>query len=600
MSKWRILAAIIAIVLTGCGGSSNTNTEDIVDDLDNEIDAPIGGDSDASDSEGVPEPSNEPESPDIDAPDIDVGEPSVGDITVDEDTPDISVGTDQPRVLLAIGTQAPGTTDGILSAVNEIVVSDNGIIAFSGQFTVGSERISAVWYGPIDEPSLLIQSSDGFIDASPSVRFESASNLQLTSNDTLGFFASLSGSETRDGYAITTESGVSLLFVPGVTSAVDFAGTTQIADRVTDASLSDAGVALRMRSDEKEFIAILAVDGSTTYIAETVGFIETAPSQQRFTGSNCPFEIPSTGGQDLFVYLDNGELILEVSEDTERGELDQCGGGLAIVRFSNGLFTEIIGQSDLLPGSNSSVTSLGTGTRIVGSNQAGDIIVRTGTTLVDNERVESLWRFSRSGDADLIAIEGESIQLSTRAGEFENFLPDQISFLSGQFAVTSRVANTSGLFAGTIRQGQPHENLALPGASALNVIIAEDGLSPSGFSESVFFSGISEPFILTPNNLFFVGTLTDAATSQVVDESLWRSDFEGGLDRLISVGDDIAVNGEVEQIVQGLFGAQTIGDNGFVFRGSGNEVLVGVETVTPGGTAFNARFVLLAIENGLP
>ena len=239
MSKWRILAAIVAIVLTGCGGSSNTNTEDIVDDLDNEIDAPIGGDSDASDSEGVPEPSNEPESPDIDAPDIDVEEPSVGDITVDEDTPDISVGTDQPRVLLAIGTQAPGTTDGILSAVNEIVVSDNGIIAFSGQFTVGSERISAVWYGPIDEPSLLIQSSDEFIDASPSVRFESASNLQLTSNDTLGFFANLSGSETRDGYAITTESGVSLLFVPGVTSAVDFAGTIQIADRVTDASLSD-------------------------------------------------------------------------------------------------------------------------------------------------------------------------------------------------------------------------------------------------------------------------------------------------------------------------------------------------------------------------
>ena len=142
--------------------------------------------------------------------------------------------------------------------------------------------------------------------------------------------------------------------------------------------------------------------------------------------------------------------------------------------------------------------------------------------------------------------------------------------------------------------------MALPGASALNVIVAEDGLSPSGFSESVFFSGISEPFILAPDNLFFVGTLTDAATSQAIDESLWRSNFEGELDRLVSVGDNITVNGEVEQIVQGLFGAQTIGDNSFVFRGSGNEVLVGVETVTPGGTAFNARFVLLAIENGLP
>ena len=97
-----------------------------------------------------------------------------------------------------------------------------------------------------------------------------------------------------------------------------------------------------------------------------------------------------------------------------------------------------------------------------------------------------------------------------------------------------------------------------------------------------------------------MGTLTDAATSQAIDESLWRSNFEGELDRLISVGDNITVNGEVEQIVQGLFGAQTFGDNSFVFRGSGNEVLVGVETVTPGGTAFNARFVLLAIENGLP
>ena len=99
------MAAIVAIVLTGCGGSSNTNTEDIVDDLDNEIDAPIGGDSDASDSEGVPEPSNEPESPDIDAPDIDapdidVEEPSVGDITVDEDTPDISVAVSYTHLTL--------------------------------------------------------------------------------------------------------------------------------------------------------------------------------------------------------------------------------------------------------------------------------------------------------------------------------------------------------------------------------------------------------------------------------------------------------------------------------------------------------------------
>ena len=584
------------IGLAACGGGSSTDVDDLDVDPVSEIDPEIVGDNEASDPEGVTESNEEPGSPTADDED-----PNESDSTLDNDSSDNSpVDTDQPRVLLAIGTQAPGTSDGILSAVNEIVVSDNGIIAFSGQFTIGSERINAVWYGPIDEPSLLIQSSDGFIDAPQSVRFESASNLQLTSNDTLGFFANLSGSETRDGYAITTESGVSLLFVPGVTSAVDFAGTIQIADRVTDASLSDAGVALRMRSDEKEFIAILAADGTTTYVAESVGFIETAPSQQRFTGSSCPFEIPSTGGQDLFVYLDNGELILEVSEDTERGELDQCGGGLAIVRFSNDLFTEVIGQSDLLPGSNSSVTSLGTSTRIVGSNQAGDIIVRTGTTLVDNERVESLWRFTRTGSADLIAIEGESIQLTTRAGEFESFLPDQIAFFSDQFAVTSSVANTSGLFAGTIRQGQPHENLALPGASALNVIVAEDGLSPSGFSESVFFSGISEPFILAPDNLFFVGTLTDAATSQAIDESLWRSNFEGELDRLVSVGDNITVNGEVEQIVQGLFGAQTIGDNSFVFRGSGNEVLVGVETVTPGGTAFNARFVLLAIENGLP
>lgn len=505
----NFLVIILLSFLASCGSSSNTSPEKDV--ASNEASQSDGPDTDESLSNNEGEKADEN----------------------DQDTQPL----EQARVLLAAGSTAPGIDGAILNRIEEVVVTDSGTIAFSANYTLNGDYLFGVWYGPVDSPSLLVKSSDALEGAPSSVRFKKATNLKLSNNGTLGFISELQGSEERSGYAISRNGDISLAILPGRTSVIDNEGETRVIEEVSYADISDYGVALRLKSENKSFVSILK-NGNFDFIAEMFDSFTTIAT------SGCSFYLGIVEkGMSL---NDKGDFIFQGFQTGG----DACASGDILVRYKDKTFSKILGRTDTLIGSTATVDWKITASRVFETSPTGDILIRTYTKLADREYANSTWSFPESGSPNLIMIDNETVELGTTTGTFRQSFTDDISFIGNQFAIRTKVNNIEGVFAGNVNTGQPHENIALPGASSLQMIVANDSVVPTefGFPESAFFSDIYEPHLVSENNLFFFAQITDSVTSKVIDDSLWHSNLNGELKKVISTGAQVTINGEIENM----------------------------------------------------
>lgn len=574
--------------------SSNDGADDVVDDSTND------GNQGADDSENLEPDDSLGNDESSDTNDDENVDPEEGGESVEDSSTEtsdssgpIAIGGRRIETLLASGMPAPGFPgEEVRFDTDELVFSESGQIAMLA--AVSGEPV--IFVGDSSGLRPLIRRGDAMDGVANTVRFGDASELQWTSDDRLGFEVSLIGTETRTGYAIAEGNSVEVVVVPGISQVTDAQGglrtVTEVNSSVTGfsgaaSSISSAGVALQIDADRR-LLAILPRDGELQFVTRQYPSSESELEERLENG--CPFGI-SEFSNETIRYFDDGSLIFEANEGTERGDLDQCSSGTTLIHYANGVFSTVIGRGDAIPGPVSEDFN-----SIILRNEVPTerIIVTSGT------RSEfAVWDVEFPPQVNLIALDGESVQLATRSGSIDLGTVDQIDARGDRIAMIARAANSIALLAGNRGEGQPHASFEEPGSNSLPVIVSGDGPIPDGFSSTGFWSELSRPSIASADTLYFVGRISDAISDDLIDESLWESDFNGELSLMLSVGDEVEVGeNAVEPITFGPLLSPAIDlTQNVVTTPEGGLILMVNTNVNPLNSVLNNRQVLIHLPS---
>ena len=554
--KFSFLPILLITLLTGCGsgtsetdtaqsqnGESNQQPSDIneqVDEVESGVTEP-GSDSDTSSDENTDPVEGVDEQEDVDSPETgEIFEP-------------VASGGRRIETLFAQGMPAPGFPDEqIAFDTDELVFSNTGQIAIRA--SVSGDPV--IYVGDSAGLRPLIRRGDSLEGVSNTVRFGDASELQWSSDDRLGFAVSLIGTETRTGYAIAQGSTVEVVVVPGVSQVTDAQGVVRTVTDVKRSltaltprgtSISSAGVALQVSADGR-LLAILPNNGELQFVTRLYSLAEVELEERLDNG--CPFSIGEFSNETIR-YYDDGSLVFEAIEKTERGRLEQCTSGTTLIRYANGVFSTIVGSGDAMPGPIDESFSFITLIEDVPTER---------TIFTSGVRSDfSIWDVEFPDAADLIAVDGEMVQLATRSGPIDLETVSQLDVLGDRVAMVVEASNSVALLAGTRGEGQPHASFEEPGFNVLAVIVSGDGLIPEGFSSTGFWSELRRPTIASAGTLYFTGQISDAIDGSLINESMWKSDFNGELSQVLSIGDEVVVEeGVIEPISVGSFSSPGI------------------------------------------
>lgn len=530
----------------------------------------------------------------------------------DQTTPDENA----LSVITTSGAPAIGVAGGTFSTLEEVVVSPNGVIAFTGTYLLNNKRFNGVWYGPLGNISLVLSTGDSISGVAATTVFSKAVGLRIASSGKLGMRVALSGQYNGVGYAQVTDAGASLLVTPGFSTIAGRNGGTKTIARVDEGYPSTTGVALIVRSMQNQRIFMTQIDGQNKNVIEALSYNELAAQAPRLEGSNCPLDI-SGATRNPVMLLDNGDLIFEAWVSSLRATLSQCmAQSEAVVRYRNGQYISVVRNRDLIPNSSTGYFAIrGSGaTNIISGDADGTVYLqaelRYGTNAPSKNL--SLWAFPLSGAPKLMALENEQIQLPSQAGVIEliksdpasysraPLLPCNFSFSSNKLALATPVGKNIAMLVGNIRDGQPHSDISSPGHSALNVIASSDGKVPGETNESVFFNSFSKPYIAKNDNVLFVAHAVNAAKSnEIVDSSLWRSNAQGALSKVLSAGDKVVVEGVDYAIKRSRFGSG-IAEDGILFTTNSGGVVTLVTINKPtSNSVFSQRQSLIHLPSAV-
>lgn len=586
--KYLLFVVLSAVFVSSCGGGNpDANDENGSVPSDNS-DSPIDGDSGSNPNEstGNSEDADGTDPVDQEENADNTGLPDPDGVSEDDGSTDpmdaggaIASGGRKIEVLLAQGVPAPGFPDEeVTFDAEQFVFSQSGQIAIRA--TVAGEPV--IFIGDSSGLRPLIRRGDAMEGVANTVRFGDATELQWSSDDRLGFEVSLIGTETRTGYAIAEDNTVTVVVVPGISQVTDAQGALRTVTTVGSAaasstspasSISAAGVALQLRADGR-LLAVLPKDGQLQFV--TRRYTSTERLLEEKLDNGCPFSI-SEFTNETIRYLDDGSLLFEANEGTDFGSLEQCDEGSTLIRYSNGTFSTIVGANDVMPGPVDESFRFITLQNEIPTER---IFVTSG---VDGRTGFSIWDVSETASTDLVLLDGEQVQLATRSGPIDSPSVSEIDSLGQRVAAVVEASNSVALLAGNRRDGQPHSNFEEPGASSLPVIVSGDGEIPEGFNSTGFWSQLRRPSIANAETLYFSGRISDAISGSVIDESLWESNFEGQLNLVLSVGDEVMIGDDiVEPIMPGAFSSPGI------------DLLQNVVTTPEGG------LILMVNTNGSP
>jgi len=468
------------------------------------------------------------------------------------------------RVLATSRGPVIGVPGGQMGGVQEVVVETTSeFIAYTGDYQTnvqGGERRNGVWAGSISNPELLFSTGSSLPDLPETVRFQSAANLRLGRNGSLGMIASLDGSR-QSSALVTSENGV-----------VDV--------------LVETGNTLQGLSDEKTVSQFTALDKgviSTAFVAETdqfrnralwlstaTGIVAVAESRDDAVNNaprlgNCRVFLPESNSSTQPEILTSGVLVFpaEVRNYAFNGP---CERGAAVMRYIDGIYEVVVANRDTVPGAPDSTFSE---VSLYGVTDTNDILVvatlLTPTGLSSPDRKLSYWSYpSNGGTPNLIALEGEEVDL----GDMPGLLPGQsfTTYLtvngSGQVAMRVSFGDSRGpytLLGGRAHNGQPHAAVTAPGASALAFLANASTPLPAPNVEATFFSEIGLPAVDSVGNVVFAARVRDAELSRNVGDGVWQVDPQGALTQLVSPDDTVLVAGTERQLVD-LFIEQNLSD----------------------------------------
>jgi len=536
-----LVSSVFALlILAGCGGSGS-------DAL-----SPLGPEDTTIPSESPDGATDLPPTIDDTVPTADDSENSGSESTdVNGPIPGLSVSGRRINVLVADDALVPDTSyvyiNSSLDGADVPVIDPAGFIIYSAAYSAlpNANAVGrSVWAGPVAAPQRILSEETSLPDLPSTAQFARLGSFDIGSDGSAALVTKLGGS--RDNFVLfewvdgllqnVAESGIPLDTQPEGMPVETFgtvsrsaAGTTFVADGVL----------------------WLRANGTFTPI--------TAPEESLAMIGACAIEFRNLGVHFHWI-LDSGEIIFDARLEAVPGGGD-CDEGDAIVRYGAGGYQVVARDKEAVPGAPSSSFRR---VEAVDTFPNGTVLIRASVETTGLSFIQwSYWLYPSNGSPQLIAIQGETLEIGLRE-VLLGLEPSTLSVTdSGNIVYRQTLENaaTNGpiILAGLARQGQPYPNLAALGRTTLTVRADTETALPIPFNEDEFLFGTEAPAIDNSGTVTFVGTTSRNISSGNGEDGVWQIGEDGVLVRLIGAEDEVLAGPDDVRPVMPLLTQSTSG-----------------------------------------
>jgi len=494
------------------------------------------------------------------------------------DEPPPASSTRDVRAITALRAEAIGVTGGVLSELGVLSTHRAGFASFSGSYVSSdtSEKISAVWSGPVDSPRMILSSIHHLPGLPATVEFRGVADgddglwsprmaLSVASNGSTAVVASLGGSrQTTAVIVVPPDADPYLLAETGMILTVS--GMVRTVEAFTDLSHARGGTAFQAETtvnvDSRSSVTLwIERDGELTIVATTVN----DPIHDAITFDGC--NVFLRGSSNEFRLLDSGSLVFEAALSAPpNAQSDSCISASAIFRYGpDGTFSPVVTVEDPVPGTRGMIFGsadlidvLADGTAVVSASLYEPSVNPTGGGYIN-----SVWLFSPQGDPSLLLLDGEEILLDdvkSVIGSTPNVDFFDIA-ANGKTALVTWFSGHVGtvLIGGSARIGQPYADLRVPGASSLTRLADATTVLPDPYPRSAYLGDIRSVAVGRDGSVFFPASVPDTEQLQAFNRSaVFSIDSDGVLTRLIADDDAVRID-DSRRSVFDLLGGPTFG-----------------------------------------
>ena len=573
-----------------------------------------------------------PDGPEIDR----VSSSSIYQPLADEETATFTIDGRPSFALAAVGGPVLQSPRALMEEIDEYHLNNADQVAFSGRFSIASQNAYGIWVGARDTIVQLFQTGTAIPGLAETQTYFKTLKLALGEDGSVAQLMQVQDAGTlSQAYVVSSQATHRVLMttdttLPGLIGPVRVDSIEVVDSQAgVDALVSIERIVTTTPVEGSPSAAVVSDSDSATDEEEEP--LVTTTTAEQFTlwyGSNgnskavahswndenqsapvlangCKLYAPdNTVDNSRLSVTRSGQLLFQ----GQIGGDGACDEGRAVMRYTGSAYQEVVKNGDGVPGSANrvftdvslySVTDDGSAIvfanlvttdayNAVGDSEnepAADTATDTDAVIdipgqdpveADDTGYWSLWVMPPVGGARLIAMKGEEIQVGRIVNVFSGE-PRDISLRvnsSNQFVLKLLLADSEDpvFFTGPGHNGQPHQNLDLPGASALSYAFTNNSVLPGQTSGAVL-SDLGSPYISEAGNVVVYGEVgpseealaaaeaaagtgtlataganagaTAAENAPLIEpfNSIWQVDASGVLRELIRSGDLVAVAG---------------------------------------------------------
>ena len=470
---------LLASALVSCGGGGNEgNSQPAVND-------PVSGSNDNQDSEigGLDSIIG------IDTPDTSVDQetagPTAGDSQVDSNNDSDGMHVD------LVDTETPATVPELLflSDLTEtsffplVSVNRFGHLAVAGsEYTSGNfDPGRRLLVGNLSGLSVVLTEGESIPGVPRTQRVGNFEQISMADDGSVAALVALKGSSDEQAAVVYDTAGLRL--VARTNAALTTLNTSSF-ELESISSVSKVGNAVLLSASVADRHNVIILDDG---IGLTV-LAESSRDPVLLLGDN----MPALFDANCRIVLNGISHLADDGSVLYGSDFDfRCPHDSGLVRYRDGRHSSLVSEGESVPGVPESVFGKPDLIRIAPD---GTSVVEVSVTRSSGPSVNSLWQFNPDDMAQLLVIQGETVE----SPEGQQVLTDrEVDFRTfdwhpnGHYALSIRADDEQYVFAGEARQSLPYTNFDSVGASSAEFVLSTLSLVPAPFPASSFFDDLS-------------------------------------------------------------------------------------------------------------
>jgi len=455
-------------------------------------------------------------------------------------------------------TNEPWSADGSeVSSLTKLYSNGtNALVVSIGSLEPEGVGKNILLRGPFDQLQRSLDSGTVLLGVPANARFSFIEGVSVDTNGELAGIVTLTGSSAiNEAVLISNAEDYQVIMRKG-DRAVGFVGDTTISNLIS-VQRSTAGTLIHGTISRSNADAIWFWDNvSMRLIASS------APSfvaDDLIADGGCAIGLNGNINATIAHINDLGQIVFEAKTvDPVTGfQSTECGQKLLYLYQANdaeGLSPttqRIVTTGDAIDDNvKNSISQINT----VMLNNSGVLLVRVfvekdlGRSRVDRNSVYMTIDLSNAS-RNLILAESETLPPEYITG-FSGFTSKQgLINVASQVVLQVDTSRNSVNLKSSGYGNQPYADIFEVGQSNMELVASTSSAAPPGYPETVFYKEFNQVLIAGSGSVYFLATIRDAADSSYVLNALWQSDENGAVSKRLAVGDFVAFNDTVAEVV---------------------------------------------------